>query len=61
VKGIKQDLKMRLLDETLAKLDSSGVTTQTDLVITPGIYFIRVVVRDDQGRISTADDVVDTR
>ena len=61
MKGIKQDLKMRLLDETLAKLDSSGVTTQTDLVITPGIYFIRVVVRDDQGRISTADDVVDTR
>jgi VWFA-related protein len=61
VKGIKQDMEMRLSDETLAKLDSSGVTTQADLVIRPGIYFIRVVVRDDRGRISTADDVIDTR
>jgi VWFA-related protein len=61
VKGIKQDLKMRLSDETLAKLDSSGVKTQADLEIKPGIYFIRVVALDDRGRISTADDVIDTR
>jgi len=61
VKGVEQDMKMRLQDETLAKLASSGVVTQADLVIKPGIYFIRVVVRDDQGRISTADDVIDAR
>jgi hypothetical protein len=60
VKGVKQDLNMRLLDQTLAKMDS-GVTTKADLVVKPGIYFVRVVVRDDQGRISTADDAIDTR
>jgi len=60
VQGVKQELKMRLLDKTLAELNS-GVTTKADLVVTPGIYFIRVVVRDDEGRISAADDVIDTR
>jgi len=60
VKGVKQDLNMRLLDQTLAGLNS-GITTKADLVVKPGIYFIRVVVRDDQGRISAADDVVDAR
>jgi hypothetical protein len=60
VKGVKQDLNMRLLDQTLTKMDS-GVTTKADLVVKPGIYLVRVVVRDDQGRISAADDVVDTR
>jgi VWFA-related protein len=60
VQGIKQDLKMHLLDKTLSKLDS-GVTTKADLMVKPGIYFIRVVVRDDEGRISAADDVIDTR
>ncbi len=60
VKGVKQDLNMRLLDQTLTQMDS-GVTTKADLVVKPGIYFVRVVVRDDQGRISAADDVVDTR
>jgi VWFA-related protein len=59
-KSVKQDLNMRLLDQTLAKMDS-GVTTKADLVVKPGIYFVRVVVRDDQGRISTADDAIDTR
>jgi hypothetical protein len=51
---------MHLLDKTLSKLDS-GVTTKADLMVKPGIYFIRVVVRDDEGRISAADDVIDTR
>jgi VWFA-related protein len=60
VKGVKQDLNMRLLDQTLAKMDS-GVTTKADLVVKPGIYFVRVVVRDDEGGISTADDAIDTR
>jgi VWFA-related protein len=60
VKGVKQDLNMHLLDQTLTKMDS-GVTTKADLVVKPGIYFVRVVVRDNEGRISTADDVIDTR
>jgi hypothetical protein len=60
VQGIKQDLKTHLLDKTLAKLDS-GVTTKADLMVKPGIYLIRVVVRDDEGRISAGDDVIDTR
>ena len=60
VKGVKQDLNMRLLDQTLAKMDF-GVTTKADLVVKPGIYFVRVVVRDDEGSISTADDAIDTR
>jgi VWFA-related protein len=60
VKGVKQDLNMRLQDHTLTKMDS-GVTTKADLVVKPGIYFVRVVVRDNEGRISTADDAIDTR
>jgi VWFA-related protein len=53
VQGIKQDLKMHLSDKTFAELNS-GVTTKADLVVKPGIYFIRVVVRDDEGRMSAA-------
>jgi VWFA-related protein len=60
VKGVKQDLNMRLLDQTLTKMDS-GVTTKADFVVKPGLYFVRVVVRDNEGRISTADDAIDTR
>lgn len=60
VKGVKQDLKMHMLDKTLAELNS-GITTKADLVVKPGIYFIRVVARDDEGRMSAADDVIDTR
>lgn len=60
VQGIKQDVKIRLSDESLAKLDT-GFTTRADLVVMPKIYFLRIVVRDQEGRISTANDAIDAR
>jgi hypothetical protein len=55
VTGISKTLEMRLRDETLSKL-SSGVTVKTSFDIKPGTYLVRLVVRDAEGQLMSAQN-----
>ena len=53
VSGQQKLLKMRLRDETLARL-GSGITIRTNFDTRPGAYFVRLVVRDANGQMMAA-------
>ncbi len=50
VRGIQRTVDMNLRAQTLALLDTSGLTLRTNFDVTPGSYTIRVVVRDAEGQ-----------
>jgi hypothetical protein len=41
---------MHLKDETLANRLASGITVKSAFDVTPGNYFVRIVVRDAEGQ-----------
>jgi VWFA-related protein len=49
VDGAQKTLHMRLRDETLQKVEASGIPVQTDFNLPPGTYLLREVVRDSSG------------
>ena len=55
ITGIRKVIEMRLRDETLAKL-SSGITVKTSFDTKPGSYFVRLVVRDAEGQLMSAEN-----
>jgi len=51
VAAIEKRVEMRLLDQTLDRLQTqSGVTVKTSFDVAPGRYAVRVVVRDAEGQ-----------
>ena len=48
-------IEMRLKDETLQKL-GAGLTIRTSLDVKPGRYMIRLVVRDSEGQLMSAQN-----
>lgn len=54
VKGIERTIEMRLRDQTLAAVLNSGITVRSSFDVAPGVYSIRVVVRDSEGQIMAA-------
>jgi VWFA-related protein len=52
-------VKMHIKDETLDTKLSSGVTVTSNFDVTPGSYLVRVVARDEQGKMLTQNEVVD--
>ncbi len=55
ISGVRKTIQMRLRDETLAKLNS-GITVKTSFDAKPGSYFVRLVVRDAQGQMMSAEN-----
>jgi VWFA-related protein len=49
ITGGEKILDMKLLDETLARLDHTGLTVKSSFDIKPGTYMVRMVVRDGEG------------
>ena len=49
ITGGEKIIEMRLLDQTLARLDRSGLTVRSSFDIKPGTYLVRMVVRDGEG------------
>ena len=47
---------MRLKDETLAARANTGITVRSTLDVKPGGYLIRLVVRDAEGQLMTAQN-----
>jgi VWFA-related protein len=50
VSGMEKTVDMHLKDETLAAKLNSGITVKSGFDVTPGSYFVRVVVRDAEGQ-----------
>ncbi len=56
VTGNKKTLEMRLRDETLANRAEAGITVRSAFDVKPGVYLVRLVVRDAEGQLMTAQN-----
>jgi VWFA-related protein len=56
VTAIEKKLEMRLKDETLEKRVGSGITVRTSFDVKPGSYLVRLVVRDAEGQLMSAEN-----
>lgn len=54
VAGIQRVIQMHLRDQTLAALESSGITVKETFHVAPGRYVVRMVVRDTEGHTMAA-------
>jgi VWFA-related protein len=60
ITGNQKVLDMRLRDETLQRLNHTGVTVKSSFDVKPGAYVVRLVVRDaNTASLSSANGVVD--
>ncbi len=60
ITGIQKTVVLRLLDSTLEKISTSGITVKTNFDVAPGSYVVRLVVRDSEGQTMAArNGVVD--
>jgi hypothetical protein len=50
VSGLERVLNLRLRDQTLAGVQSSGITVKEVFHVAPGRYVVRMVVRDSEGK-----------
>jgi VWFA-related protein len=56
VQGIEKTVTMHLKDETLEKKMNSGITLKTSFDVKPGSYFVRLVVRDSEAQLLSAEN-----
>jgi hypothetical protein len=54
VNGAQKVVEMRLLDETLDKRLTSGISVKSNFAVHPGRYMVRMVVRDSEGQTMSA-------
>ena len=54
VTAIQKTIEMRLKDETFEMRLNAGITVKSSLDISPGSYVVRVVLRDQEGKMMTA-------
>lgn len=52
-------VKMHIKDDTLAGKLNSGITVRSNFDVTSGNYLVRIVARDEQGKMLTQNEVVD--
>jgi VWFA-related protein len=50
ISGLERVLNLRLRDQTLAGIRSSGITVKETFHVAPGRYVVRMVVRDSEGQ-----------
>jgi len=56
LQGIEKTLTMNLKDETLDHKLGSGITLKTSFDVKPGSYLVRLVVRDAEGQLMSAEN-----
>jgi len=56
VQGIQKTVTMHLKDETLATKLGSGITLKTSFDVKPGSYLVRLVVRDAEAQLVSAEN-----
>ncbi len=57
--AVAQTISLRLLDDTLKNRVGSGIPVRADFTVAPGTYVIRVVARDSEGEMITAQSAVE--
>jgi VWFA-related protein len=58
VSGTQKTIEMRLKDQTLETLPESGITVKSTVDVASGNYVIRLVVRDSEGQLMSAQNGV---
>ncbi len=56
VQGMQKVVTMNLKDETLQHKLNSGITLKTSFDVKPGSYLVRLVVRDAEGQLMSAEN-----
>lgn len=56
VQGIEKKITMKLKDETLERKMGSGITLRTSFDVKPGTYMVRLVVRDAEAQLLSAEN-----
>ena len=56
VTGSEKVIEMRLKDQTLETIPANGITVKTSLDIASGSYVVRLVVRDSEGQVMSAQN-----
>jgi len=56
MEGKQRVLSMKLMDATREKLALSGIRTRTTFDVAPGTYQVRLVVRDSEGKLMSAQN-----
>ena len=56
VQGMQKNLTMRWKDATLESKLGSGITLKTNFEVKPGSYLVRLVVRDREGQMMSAEN-----
>ena len=56
IQGTQKNLTMRWKDETLENKLGSGITLKTNFDVKPGSYLVRLVVRDKEGQLMSAEN-----
>jgi VWFA-related protein len=56
VQGSEKTITMRIKDETLEKKLNSGITLKTSFDVKPGSYLVRLVVRDSEAQLLSAEN-----
>lgn len=51
-------VKMHIKDDTLSTKLNSGITVRSNFDVSPGDYLLRIVARDEQGKMLTQNEVV---
>jgi VWFA-related protein len=59
VSGIQKVVDMHLKDETLADKLGSGIIVKSSFDVAPGSYLVRLVVRDTEGELATANGSIE--
>lgn len=54
VTGVQKRIEMRLKDDTLEKRLDNGIVVRNSLDVKPGVYTVRLVVRDAEGQMMSA-------
>jgi hypothetical protein len=58
IAGTQKVLEMKLKDQTLESLPANGVTIKSTVDVAPGSYVVRLVVRDSEGQLMSAQNSV---
>ncbi len=56
VEGLEKTVTMHWRDETLEHRLGSGITLKSSFDVKPGSYFVRLVVRDSEGQLMSAEN-----
>jgi VWFA-related protein len=56
VQGLEKTVTMHWKDETLERRLGSGITLKSSFDVKPGSYFVRLVVRDSEGQLMSAEN-----